>query len=181
MRAHTQTGKTKGRQENDKTACTLHPGRRGTKNNLFVFYSQSGGFCESRDVRAPNFCQNLLIGMQIKVNPKFKVAQTPGDRWRSAFYCGVWCQEAEPVSLLSFFFSLTCQFCDRVIQTLPPMLSNHVCPEMPMASTGQPGGRWRPDRTRKHSHGDDCRHTHTGLPGVSKRAADTMPITQCQL
>lgn len=104
MRAHTQTGKTKGRQENDKTACTLHPGRRGTKNNLFVLYSQSGGFCESRDVRAPNFCQNLLIVMQIKVNPKFKVAQTPGDRWRSAFYCGVWCQEAEPISLLSFFF-----------------------------------------------------------------------------
>ena len=37
---------------------------------------------------------------------------------------------------------LSCQFYDRVMQTLPPMLSNHVCPEMPMASAGQPGGRW---------------------------------------
>ncbi len=38
--------------------------------------------------------------------------------------------------------SLSCQFYDRVVQTLPPMPSNHVCPEMPMASAGQPGGRW---------------------------------------
>lgn len=37
---------------------------------------------------------------------------------------------------------VSCQFYDRVIQTLPPMLSNHVCPEMPMASAGQPGGGW---------------------------------------
>lgn len=62
--------------------------------------------------------------------------------------------------------------------------SHAIQPCLPRNAHGiRRAARWQVglDRSRKHSHGDDCRHAHTGLPGVSKRAATTMPITQCQL
>lgn len=81
---------------------------------------------------------------------------------------------------------LSGQFCDRVIQTQPPMLSSHVCPEMPMASAGQPGGRWgwtdpgsramemtagAPHRTPWCFHTRRHHHAHYSVPAAGCQAS----------